>query len=71
MSHLQALFDLIVRDAFAFVELREASIDFSEEHQALNRVVERCIRWQILEGLQDAVSARSHAEIVARFDPNT
>jgi hypothetical protein len=38
------------------IELRQTRLDPRKEHQALDRVVKRRVRWQVLQRLNNSVS---------------
>lgn len=56
-------------NAFACIKLGKASVDPREEHQTLDRVVERGIVGQILKSLEDSVSRRWSRHIAGILTP--
>ena len=46
-----------MRNAFAVVDLAETSFDLRQEYKPLDSVIERCVRRQILESIENAVAS--------------
>jgi hypothetical protein len=44
-----------VENAFAFVQLRKAGLDFRQEHQTLDCIVERGVRRELFDGLANLI----------------
>src|SRR5712691_723140 len=69
MSQTQSPFSLLMRNALAGIKLGQASIDLRQKNESINGIVERGIRREIPERLQNPFSAGRfrHDPILARF----
>jgi len=62
-SQAEAPLDLVMGDALSRVELLQPSVDLRKEDEAFDRIIERGIRRQVAQCLEDPL-ARSFASIL-------
>lgn len=55
-SHAKPTLDLVVRDAFTAIEFFESSLDFGEEYQALDGIVNGRVRRKFPQSLYHSVA---------------